>query len=38
MTMLMLAMTILIYFKVLYWAIGPSTRTPRSNLRHYPAA
>ena len=36
--MAMLAMTILVHFWVLYGAIGPSTRTPRSNLRHYTAA
>ena len=36
--MAMLAMTILVHFWVLYGAIGPSTRTTRSNLRHYTAA
>ena len=33
--MAMLAMTILVLFWVLNGAIGPSTRTTRSNLRHY---
>ena len=33
--MVMLAMTILVHFWVLYVAIGPSTCTTRSNLRHY---
>jgi hypothetical protein len=36
--MAMLAMTILVHFKVLYWATAPPIRTPRSNLRHYTAA
>ena len=36
--MAMLAMTILVHFWVLYGAIVPSTRTTRSNLRHYTAA
>ena len=36
--MAVLAMTILVHFWVLYEAIGPSTRTPTSNLRHYTAA
>ena len=33
--MIMLAMTILVHFWVLYGAIVPSTRTTRPNLRHY---
>ena len=36
--MAMLAMTILVHFWVVYGAIVPSTRTTRSNLRHYTAA
>jgi hypothetical protein len=32
--MAMLAMTILVHFWLLYGAIGPSTLTPMSNLRH----
>ena len=36
--MAMLAMTILFHFWVLYGAIGPSTRIPSPNLRHFTAA
>ena len=37
-TMAMLAMTMLVYFWVLYWATAPPARTQRPNLRHYNAA
>ena len=33
--MIMLAMTILVHFWVVYWATEPPTLTPRSTLWHY---
>ena len=37
-TMTMLAMTILIHFRVVYWVTEPPTLTLRSNLTYYTAA